>query len=744
MAIGDIKSCSIESTGWYALITVDSLSTGGTYSFGMGTNNDPSVAKIVLNVTSEGYTNGVLGTRSRTIYGVPCTVPDTGAMRKAYPNATAADETVSGSDVVIKVALSQRIFNDDTDITISVAAGWYTQGGTPSNICTSLSVTNNSTLDYPKVVGNWGIENAKVVTGNFDVEFLAFHGYAQSGKQVDCVKITATDQHTNSVTYTVSSMSKSTRLDYKTVIAYIQTINVSTLTDDDLITIQAQAYPWIGDADSILNTNDGVNTWPTPLYTNLIYRLDKANDHGHTCVSATGNDGTGAVYGSQTLAEAGNHFLTIAAALTALAAYHNTNSGHNDAGGGTIYLDANTWTLNSTNGGTLSQWVTITQQSTATQSTAIIQADGTLAGMPTRMRLYDLTLSGSGYFSGTTSTKSLWIDKCIINTTGAVTIYSTVCSYCTYSSGTIAQGFLPYSTMNSPWVFVRGNNFSTRVRCVSYVTVGNHNVYNEDRVATNTSPLNNNGIYAFNYNTPTDTTTQFQLATVNNIDGFACIQNVLERHGVTTEPIMWISGDATTTTTNNIILQHNTLAGARTNNAYNDIASGGPYAQTNWYSKNNCWDNWNNKDDTFGSNADAIGGWSVGYHVDSSGEFYRTTSTDEWLGEFKGLYSKWGTVAVPLSPAFVDDQSTSGGNAGNGDYHLSEASPCIGLAHDLILLYDLEGEPRYANGAIGAYELSGSSDLEKAFIIGDCLLESLNPAEFYSTEAIKYDFIFRR
>jgi len=75
MATGTIKNLSIDSSGWILNVTVEGVSTGGTYAFGLGTNNDPSTSKIALTLTSEGYSNGSLGTKSRTVYGVPCNFP---------------------------------------------------------------------------------------------------------------------------------------------------------------------------------------------------------------------------------------------------------------------------------------------------------------------------------------------------------------------------------------------------------------------------------------------------------------------------------------------------------------------------------------------------------------------------------------------------------------------------------------------------------------------------------------------
>jgi hypothetical protein len=85
--IKDTCSVGITCNGWVAEIDITGLATGGTYNFGMGTNNDPTNAKIVFTLTSHGYdTSGNATTITRTIYG-------TQWLRKAYPNNAVADET---------------------------------------------------------------------------------------------------------------------------------------------------------------------------------------------------------------------------------------------------------------------------------------------------------------------------------------------------------------------------------------------------------------------------------------------------------------------------------------------------------------------------------------------------------------------------------------------------------------------------------------------------------------------------
>jgi hypothetical protein len=709
MATGTIKDASIDTGGKSMVVTVEALSTGGTYVFGLGTNNDPSTAKIILTVTSQGYTDGVLGTRQRTIYGVPCINPATGAMRKAYPNATAADETVSGSDVIIRFALSDFVYDDDTSITVDFASGWYTQGGNASLAADDLAVTNNSTTDYPRVVGNWAVAQAETVVGtSLHLEFVAFDRFG-----IDRVAYTVTDG-THSVTSNISAMTKSTDSPLGKILVYQDDFILTTLDDNSNCTAKVIVYPLIGDADSILNTDDAVNTFPTPLYTNLNFRLDKVDDHGKTCVDpVSGNDSTGAVYATRALAEAGNAYLTIAAALTALQTYNNTNAGHNDAGGGQIYLKAGTSTLASANGGTLTKWVTIQPATGVSKTEAIFQPTNpsTSSAMPTYLKLSGLTFSGTGYFTGA-GTKCLHLYDCALNTTGSYTITNFPYAVVHNCSGILARTFREFASNLMNWALLRGNDMTSYHQSFGWTILGNKNISVYERTET-TIPLNNNLIYAFNEaGNDGNTTTQISLNGTNNYThGMAIIQNKIIRYGSQTNSLINIkAAEPSVAYASNVLLWHNSVIGGRANLGYNEGST--TYNMLNWSQKNNIFSNWNNKDDTFTPDAAGIGAWPIGYWVGASGNFVRTSANEEWFGEFPcGLYSKKGTTAVPVSPAYIDDNSADGDNTSGGNYHLSSSSPCLTLAHELILPYDFEGLDRSADGHSGAYATSGAYTL---------------------------------
>lgn len=760
MAEKTITAVSIHSEGWYAIVTLAGVEpTGATYDYGISANNTVESAKMVFTVTSKGYDNtGAATTYTRTVYG-------TKTLRKAYPDHATLNEIDTGDDIQFYVALSDHIYADET-VTVAIAAGIWTKGA-DSSAAFSGAVTNNSTNAYPKVIGNWAWPGFSYVAGNFDIEFVAFHKFGRYQKPVACVVFTATDQHSHTWTTTVTELSKSTRGEPQCVQIYKATVDVSGFTDGDVITVQAKAYPWIGGAGACLDTNDGVNSHPTPKYTNQLYTY-KTSGHGFTRVASGGNDGTGQVYSSQSAAEAGNAYATIAAAMTALAAYHNTNAGHNDAGGGTVLLGAGTWTLNSTNGGTLSRWVTITRASGATKANAIFQAAATNSRHAKYCKLYDISWTGTNYFTGN-NTDLLWIDSCTLNTTGTLSTWSTPLSYATLSSGVFARQFTTYSTSATNWGVTRGNTLTTAGYGYAYVMLGNKGVGASIPGANCWS--GDGGIMAYNTLPAMSILAGSTLAmTVEFTHGLACVQNFAERITDNTQPLLQICGDVQAVPSNHIVIWGNTMAGQRSNMGYNDHYNA-RYLHNNWCVKGNNLNECNVKGDPFGYDATisaiADSGGLANCTVNSSAGFVvgdrftiagttnyngvhiisakpdgtHITLTTAYSSEETGL-SATGTSRNPVrtgswpveygvgfygnsfeyntipqtfqgiktllrSVYYISDRSVEAGLTGYGDYRLQSSSPSVGLVdyYNQMLPYDLYGNIRKKAGtAAGCFE----------------------------------------
>lgn len=743
-ATGDILSCTIDTLGWKATVVIEGFKDGGAYAWGFTTStnkiNIPSAAKVVFTVVSEGYNAaGALGTITRTVYG-------TKTLRKPYPDNATLQETEGGGNLSIVIALSDPIYDDDntgggksgTAPTVSIASGWYTDSGSggssaPNAVCTNLAVTNSSALDYPKVHGNWAWPCYDRVTANFDVEFGAFSNYGQGGKPVACVIFTATDESAHSVPQTVTSMIVSTKTSAvsEKVQVYKGTVDISGLDDQEVITVNAVAYPQVGDADSILNTGDAVNTMPTPLYAPQYYFNDKGGTYGVTVavVDPGGDNGTGVAtdIASKASADAAP-CLTIAGAIAKITGYNNTNHGRADVTAAIIYLNAGSyaWTGAANTPGTITKcYLTVTHNTGVAIADAKITSTSGDKDAGERVKLDGVNIdvaAAAGIFSKTTSVPIvLWLKDCLYddNNDSSLVFYHN--QFVSMTGCTITNIVLlkAYASAVCTFPLIRGCNIDSATGTVdAYTFLGNNFYYtgagspvvgDSHGVAV---PVPDNQVIAYNFISTLKRAIS-ALAARDTVHGPAVVGNVLERRATgTSYPLIWIAADGSDTTNDNVgnvLLWHNTLMGERVNAAYNDTST---YVclRPNWSVKNNLFDAFNTKNDLFPTeDAARIGNWDHTYGVSYRGNFFGGMAV--YNNNFEGLDGK--TIITGnfggIEFNFVDDQSQSGGGAGNGNYRLTASSLAIDYAVDWLLPFDLDGNARKSGGAIGAYGYNESA-----------------------------------
>ena len=759
-ATGDITGVRITNDGWYAELDIQGFSTGGVADYGFvedsfasTTDNDPSGAKVVFTVTSQGYnSSGVLGTITRTVYG-------TKTVRKAFPTNTITDrsvldESVSGGTLTIKVALSDYIYADDeagagksgTDVTVSIPNTFYLDSGSGgtggyNNTVTNFTVTNNSILNYPKVIGRWAWPGYERLTSDFLVEAIAFHKFGQNSKPVAAVAFSASDQSGHTSRATTTDMTVSTRTgDTNPVIVYAATMDIDVLNQAEVIDVNFIAYPWVGDETSILNSAVGGDGYAQPdeRLGTLSELNDKAGTYGigYAYVNrTTGNDSTGTVYSSQPLAEAGNAFLTIGAAGAAIKTYHNSNGLpiRNNAGGGVILLaDGNhpfPGTVPSSDLGiTMDTWLTIKPASTATKVNTKISSGSSSAIKATRLKIEGITVSPSvgsgGGLTGRTAGDVMWLHNNIINATTSSPIFSWRTLYGTQNSITsFSTGFSSYAAgQRAPWALVRGNDSSSNISAQFYNILGNKGVTGANfietgdvEVVTGGMSSSTNAIFAFN--TLYNMSTAVVWSSVSTSTGIAIVQNLFERVAGDAQGTMDISaGNDNGATTTNFLLWHNTLVGGRQQFAYNSSGSV-RIPKLNYSTKFNIFLDQGLKTDTFtgagGGDGARTGNWPIVYGVGTVGD---RSLKNSFGGDFNGLFSgrQISTGGVYYLPGFKSDLSQeTGANTGNGDYSLNSTSMVIDTATTTssfynLLPYDLLGNPRYGGPDSGAFEYQPS------------------------------------
>lgn len=157
----------------------------------------------------------------------------------------------------------------------------------PSNAGTP-AVTNNSPINYPGVIANWECIPNQKAGSSLTVRACAFHWAARNGLPVACVKFFAQDQsgHTSPTVTVTAPTIDSTQGDALPVIEYIATLDLSSMTQNDIVTVHFQAFPWIGDAGAVADTT----SIQTSLWTaNVVYVAGQyVTNNGNTYVCTVG------------------------------------------------------------------------------------------------------------------------------------------------------------------------------------------------------------------------------------------------------------------------------------------------------------------------------------------------------------------------------------------------------------------------------------------------------------------------
>ncbi len=704
----------VEIEGWAANIG------GITYDFGFDSSGLPTASSAELTVVSEGYnTSAVLGTITRSAYL-------TKEQREPYPSQTTITERVSGSNLIVTVALSAPIFNDDknggagtsgTDPVITIPAGVFNNGTSDNTLATGLAVTNNSTLDYPKAFGRWVYPDKQVVTGDFIVEFDAHSYFGRNARPVAVVQFEATDG-TNSITpilidaETISAHNTAGN----PVSSYRATIPVSSLTDGLEITVNAVVYPWVGDADSVFDTDTAADgstdpTDPGPQS----YRNNKAGAYGSTVYVAidptSGNDGTGAASIVSEVNAQLTPFATFDAAISAGVAQNNTTNSRNNGDGLVVVLNADTYTdwidSGTTDLANADVWTLFKAADNAAAGTVIISPASANSAMAGWFRFKDVSFAASvvGLFRGPGALSSkLWIEDSpsFVNTGSTVTFYRwNECHITGSTVGSVTNGFGNFSTNLSPFVIVRGNDFTASTEIPEYCLVGNTGDFHLQQITVETYRPNADAIIIKGNTVPIDGL--FWRTGDSTITlGIAVANNIIELAGAGgAAAFSFFEGTEPSTHT---FFRGNTIVGGRVNIWYNDTGSL-PVVRTLAGFKGNAVLEVNIKADLFTvADGGRTGNWAP---VNGVGIGYNHSGRNSGFEpEFAGLNRTTGAFG------FTSDASDETGTGlGGGDYTPAGGSTLLARMPLLeqYSRYDTLGNERVDNGDLGGIETQTAS-----------------------------------
>lgn len=742
-AVGDILSTTVRSDGWTAEIVLDDMTEGGIYDYGWTFNQvwSTSLPKVVFTVTSETYNeDGTTTSKVRYVQG--------GKYLDTTDDPEQNADFVSGGDLHALVTLNDWIYPDDV-VTVTVLNDWYVNGGTNSSPVTGQAVTNGSTQAYFDVDFEWTVPPFERLTEpTFTVRGLASSHHAFDGKPVVSVIFTATDG-TTTQTQIVTAMSKLTFTGDKKVCAeYIATFN-NTFTQDARVTVNAKAYPHIGDASNMFDSSTFAappSIQPGPLY----FLCDKNSTYGWSIALVdpiTGNDSTGVAYDPDIYnRNTAIPCLTAAGAFAKIAARNNSVHGRNDISASVVEMKAGTsYALFGATGapGNINpeSWAIVRPVPGLGSNDVQFSTSSGDNDLSERVKFENIGFTSPT--SGPTSINALWLDRCKLAASSAPSsgqisgnthVWMTGCDVSNWSN------LRPFGSGLGGFKLMRGCDFTGyRSNMTPAVFIGNikndrsisASTFLQDSLGASSGPWTSifvayNEIYGLagvglNY---------WENITFAPIRGITIMENVFESvSNSTTYTLIELNGsDQYNETFSNAKLWHNTFMGERHIICYN--ASG---TDPVWYLGvemvgNICWE-YNIKDNNHGGPGSAsparIGNWSVLYGVGQSGNLNADSGTgDQFTNRWGGInvrHDIWGTDYTFFD--FLDYQATvetgDPDAAGLGNYRLGPASP----ARDLLYLYktpfDVDGNARGLPDSAGAYTTFSGAPSSSGIINAD-------------------------
>jgi hypothetical protein len=681
----DENVTAINSEGWSATYT-----SPPTF--------DPVASPLYVVATRAGYDTA----------GSPTTFDDalllTQRVRQAYPNEASLDAD--------RVAMSDYVYSTDT----------------------VTGVTNNSAEVSPQPVAAWGSLARQTVGNTLTGEILAFHRDARDGEQIACVIVTATDG-TTTVSQTVSASTVSGRsTDLHSVIVYAFSLDITSLTDNHLVTVNAKVYPWVGNASTILDSSASSEARGfSPRY--YLKNTTLAASPPYAYVTTAGNDGTGVVSTTAATAEA-TPFLTVQGAINGIHTALTGTTGIDGAivrvgndGGTPFVMVAATVTRTQKVG-----CITITRDPNVARANARISFGssswrarmgvGTLTSPLNTgcVRFNDLAIvrTGTSTMNGeaTTRLELQFDDVSFDNGSYNATWHSNSHSYMNGVAFTNLTGNSSLGAATYEHRLTRGISVDINFGGMEIWYLIGSDITRSGGGNRGTSRTYNGAIVAFNrISSPSSVSTLIGFGFSADFVGAAICQNIFEYVSATTSANFSISNDNKTGNNTHTIIHHNTFAGFFTCGRANIFYDDGSTARTSklMSCKGNIHVQINTKGDVFETDGARVGNWAYLYGVGCQGEFSQYIDANSggiggtFAQAYPGLEADIGTSAsIRNDPLFTDYQGTTSGptaGAGGGTYTISGSSPAKDLLTAPVLKFDLAGTTRgTASTSSGAYE----------------------------------------
>ena len=608
---------------------------------------DPTMTSP-LTVTRQGYDE----TAARVI--VNDTVTMTTRVRQPYPNHE--------NQSTAQIALSDFIYAADE------IAG----------------VTNDSALAYPKPIAMWlnhDLERASTPTHT--LRLAVAHSHARKGRPVAAVRFIVSDG-VNEAAQTVSAMeSISFTASGLNIPHFAAEMDLTTLEQGAMLSVDAVIYPWVGDA---FRVSVDADAYPSPNLAPLRLLNDRAGSYGtaYAYVDAqSGDDATGAAM-TDAAGAAASPFATITAAVNAVRLLNSAAFGRdNDAGGGIIRLveGVHSHTGFKSQGNAVDIPLIIEAADPAKRETTVLTDGGSsrFNGIPQKLKLRNLTLRKDGgnvvfLDSGANSADAILIAENCLWDSGGTSYYGAWL----YRVGRLVQINCAIGAGGDPR---HGNFFSTEaimgiaIGCagcagtMTYQAAGCSALPEFNlRDAIGSRPAMSGVFLGWNiFSNGSATNPIISISAPIGPRGIALVGNVIESWGSSTNAAIRLNADNDSSPAQNVVIQHNTVAGERANLLYLD---GADNVEKTAHVRFNLFHRYNIKGDLFAQNSANTGNWAARYKVGwahnvslEGANNSDTFSPIPWLGEVPSLGEQTGA-----DPTWQDDRSHSGAGDGGGDY----------------------------------------------------------------------------
>lgn len=640
----------------------------------------------------------------------------------------ASKETLATGTLTLEIALSDYVWDKDTSVTATIAAGLYTQGGTVTGSF-SGSVTNNSTLAYLQPVTNWDCEQRNLVTSSVPLSIVGMSNHPLNQEMLATVQFSCTDGAHNTSTYTLAGNAVTLTNDSLGTqwAHYAQTVDVSGL-DDGVITCNYKAYPHYGDSDAVFDTagtapaaRNEYDWLPHPI--KFLKHAAGAADYGQAVAfvdPVNGQDSGGNIGLAKSLKIDGANYLTDAAArpfltienaIYAIGTYNTTNFSRSNVSNGIVYLVEGTHQGTGDNNAYASSndttWLTITKAPAATKENVIINTNSNSSYRSVSgnyIKIKDVTLArDANYYIFVGSAGSLWeVQDCTITDSvdnSSVFIYASSNQFVEFRRNTIsglgAVGPVLISIGNS---YTGSRSMGYSIKQIGNVFTnhgGRYFIFHEP-------PDGNDGVICYNNKT---THIGNKAASWSGLASWTLggmiannLFEIINDHNGGFATMGGTELHVGNYSVRNLIFVNNNIVGARSFIAYDNFAN--ILNNIQWLVAGNIVHYWAHKGDTFDDNMygnaspDNYGSWTINFGVNHYGNVFQESSFKQ---EFAGINSVRLSVDAPEDLKYVDYQAQIDGThpseTGGGDYHLQSDAPGINL-YTALLPYDIEGNAR--------------------------------------------------